>query len=67
MENVTVAGTVKDVNGEPIIGANVLVSGSTVGTITDIDGKFSLTAPAAQRTKRSGYVRIGSSRRTAAI
>ena len=44
-ENVTVAGTVKDVNGEPIIGANVLVSGSTVGTITDIDGKFSLTAP----------------------
>ena len=44
-ENVTVAGTVKDMNGEPIIGANVLVSGSTVGTITDIDGKFSLTAP----------------------
>lgn len=44
-ENVTVAGTVKDVNGEPIIGANVLVSGSIVGTITDIDGKFSLTAP----------------------
>lgn len=37
-----VKGTVVDKNGEPIIGANVVVKGTTNGTITDIDGKFSL-------------------------
>lgn len=29
-------------NGEPIIGANILVKGSTIGVISDIDGKFLL-------------------------
>lgn len=37
-----ISGTVKDQNGEPIIGANVSVKGTTVGAITDIDGNFSL-------------------------
>lgn len=37
-----VKGTVVDTNGEPIIGANVMVKGSANGTITDIDGNFSL-------------------------
>lgn len=42
-----VSGTVKDANGEPIIGANVTVKGdSSIGTITDIDGRFSLDVPA---------------------
>ena len=36
-----ITGIVKDVNGEPIIGASVKVQGTTVGTITDLDGKFS--------------------------
>lgn len=40
-----VSGVVKDVTGEPIIGANVLVKGSTNGTITNIDGKFNLETP----------------------
>ena len=35
-------GTVKDQNGEPVIGANVLVKGTTNGVITDVDGKFAL-------------------------
>ena len=35
---------VTDSNGEPIIGANVSVKGTTTGTITDIDGHFSLEA-----------------------
>ena len=39
---VKVTGTVKDTNGEPIIGANVMVVGSATGVITDIDGNFSL-------------------------
>ena len=41
----TVTGVVVDANGEPIIGANVVVKGTTNGTITDIDGRFSLEAP----------------------
>ncbi|MDW7696002.1 carboxypeptidase-like regulatory domain-containing protein [Flammeovirgaceae bacterium SG7u.111] len=37
-----VKGVVEDDAGEPVIGANVVLEGTTVGTITDIDGKFSL-------------------------
>lgn len=40
-----ISGTVKDQNGEPIIGANVSVKGTTVGAITDIDGNFMLEVP----------------------
>lgn len=38
----TITGTVMDKNGEPIIGANVVIEKTTIGTITDFDGKFSL-------------------------
>ena len=40
----TVTGTVTDANDEPLIGATVLVKGTSVGTSTDIDGKFSIAA-----------------------
>lgn len=41
----TVSGTVidKDAN-EPLIGANVLIKGTTIGTVTDLDGKYTLQA-----------------------
>jgi len=39
-----ISGTIVDSKGEPIIGASVLVKGTGSGTITDIDGKFSLSA-----------------------
>ena len=42
MQAVTVKGTVVDASGEPVIGASVLMKGTTTGTITDIDGNFSL-------------------------
>lgn len=38
-----ITGTVKDENGEPIIGANVIVKGTTNGTITDTEGRFSFS------------------------
>jgi hypothetical protein len=38
-----ISGVVTDINDEPIIGANVVVKGTTNGTVTDVDGKFSLT------------------------
>ena len=39
----TIQGIVVDQNGEPVIGASVRVKGSKNGTVTDIDGKFTLT------------------------
>ena len=38
----TVTGVVTDIKGEPLLGVNVIVKGTTNGTITDLDGKFSL-------------------------
>ena len=43
-QQITVKGIVKDSSGEPIIGANVVVKGTTNGTITDFDGNFQLSA-----------------------
>lgn len=40
-----ITGTVVDAAGVPVIGANVMVKGTTNGTITDIDGKFTLDVP----------------------
>ena len=37
-----VKGIVVDESGSPLIGANVLVKGTTIGTITDIDGTFQI-------------------------
>ena len=45
-DNVTVSGTVVDENGEPILGAGIVVKGTTNGTTADLDGKFSLSVPA---------------------
>ena len=42
-----IAGTIVDDTGEPLIGANVLVAGTTEGTITDFDGAFSFNTSAA--------------------
>ena len=41
---VKITGSVKDTNGEPLVGATVAVPGSTTGAVTDVDGKFMLTA-----------------------
>lgn len=45
MAQVLVKGTVIDKTGESVIGASIQVKGTTQGTITDIDGKFSLGVP----------------------
>ncbi len=44
----TVKGTVKDAAGEPIIGASVLINGTSTGTVTDLDGNFSLSVQPGQ-------------------
>ena len=42
----TITGVVTDESGEPLIGAGVVVEGTTIGTITGIDGDYSLAVPA---------------------
>ena len=44
-DNVTVSGTVVDETGEPMLGAGVVVKGTTTGTTVDLDGNFSLNVP----------------------
>ena len=43
-QQITVKGHIKDAAGEAIIGANVKVVGATMGTVSDFDGNFTLTA-----------------------
>jgi len=45
-QNVSISGKVADANGEPLIGVSVLVQGTTTGTMTDVDGNFTLAVPA---------------------
>lgn len=44
-----VSGTVVDDNGDPVVGAAVRVDGTKTGTVTDVDGNFSISAPANSR------------------
>ena len=43
--DITVKGSVKDAKNEPLPGATITILGTTRGTVTDIDGKFTLSAP----------------------
>ncbi len=51
-----VTGTVTDGNGEPLIGATILVKGTTIGANTDFDGKFSLSAPEGSEELEISYL-----------
>ncbi len=48
MAQIRVSGLVKDETGETLPGANVVISGTTRGTVTDIDGQFELSVPSGE-------------------
>ncbi len=54
----TVTGVViSDEDGQPVVGASVLVKGTNLGTITDIDGKFTLSnVPSSAKTLQVSYI-----------
>lgn len=47
-QNVTMTGTVVDTDNLPLIGVNVVIKGTSTGTTTDLDGKFTLTGENGQ-------------------
>ena len=51
-----VSGTVKDPTGETIISASVVVKGTTIGTVTDFDGNYSLDVPADAKVLVFSYI-----------
>ena len=52
----TVTGKIIDDTGEPLIGVSVLVKGTTVGTITDFDGNYSLEVPSGRHILVISYI-----------
>lgn len=61
----TVTGTIIDDFGEPVVGATVIAKGTTQGTVTDIDGNYSLEVPASCEELQFSY--IGYSAQTIAL
>lgn len=52
----SVSGTVLDNNREPIIGVSVTIPGTTVGTVTDINGKYSITIPNGKNRLQFAFI-----------
>lgn len=52
----TVTGKVADETGVPVPGATVIVKGTTIGAVTDMDGKFSISVPAASKTLAISFI-----------
>ncbi|MDR0349613.1 MAG: SusC/RagA family TonB-linked outer membrane protein, partial [Tannerella sp.] len=52
----TISGNVIDVNGEPIIGATVQAKGTSTGTVTDVNGHYTVSVPASATTLVVSYV-----------
>ncbi|MBS5980021.1 MAG: TonB-dependent receptor [Dysgonomonas mossii] len=48
--NITVKGTIKDETGEPLSGVSIVVKGTTTGTISDLDGAYTITVPNSNST-----------------
>jgi len=53
---VKVSGTVSDVNGEPLIGVNVVVKDAAIGTVTDVEGAYNLEVPGENSVLVFSYI-----------
>lgn len=61
-QNITVTGTVKDAAGNPLVGVAIQVEGETIGTVTDLDGRFTLLNIPPNSTILVTYVGMQSQR-----
>lgn len=55
-QNITIKGNVQDEKGEPIIGATIMVKGTTQGTVSDTDGNFTLTNVPSDAILQISYI-----------
>lgn len=55
-QTLKISGTVKDENGEPLIGAGVSTSDGKTGVVTDMEGKYSITVPASTAILKFSYL-----------
>ena len=53
---VAIKGTITSEKGEPLVGASVVVKGTSIGTLTDVDGHYELSVPDAATTLTISYV-----------
>ena len=60
--NMKIEGAVRDVQGEPIIGASILIEGTTTGTISDADGNFVLSVPNKDAVLLVSYINMKTSK-----
>ncbi len=56
MAQQTITGVVKDTGGQPMSGVTVIVKGTSTGTLTGVDGKYSLPVPAGAPTLRFSFI-----------
>ena len=56
VQNITVTGTVTDTYGEPMPGVNVVVKGTTLGSISDFNGKYSISVPGRDAVLVFSYI-----------
>lgn len=55
-DTLTIKGTVTDESGEPLVGATVMVEGTSIGVVTDIDGNYSISLPKGKKELVFSYV-----------
>ena len=55
-QQLKITGTVTDKNGAPVPGANVVVTGTTQGTVTDVAGKYSIEVPQGSKSLRFSFI-----------
>lgn len=55
-KTLTVSGVVKDTHGDPVVGASIVVKGTTNGTVTDMDGRYSLANVAEGQTLSYSFI-----------
>lgn len=56
VDNNTISGTITDAEDNPIVGASIVVKGTTIGTVTDVDGRYTLTLPNNNRTVEASFI-----------
>ena len=56
IDNNRVSGTITDEEDNPVIGATIQVKGTTIGTVSDIDGHYTLTLPNGNRNVEASYI-----------